>query len=122
MSVPDERIDSVVRNAVVTLKGNVDHWYERQAAADTVRNLLGVVSVDNQIIVAPPARADAAIRDELKSALVRRFPLEIDAVVDRGIATLTGKVLSYRARRDAEQIAWSTPGVKTVTNNIEVTF
>ncbi|MDO8506384.1 MAG: BON domain-containing protein [Candidatus Limnocylindria bacterium] len=123
VTVPEERIDSVVRNGVVLLKGTVDYWYERQAATDTVRNLLGVVSVNNHIVIAPAARADEAIQDEVKSACMRRFPLhEIDVIVDRGIATLTGKVLSYRTRREAEGIAWSTPGVKTVTNNIELTF
>jgi osmotically-inducible protein OsmY len=123
VTVPEKRIDSVVRNGIVTLKGIVDFWYERQAATDTVRNLLGVVSVNNQIVIAPAARTDAAIQDEVKSALLRRFPLhELEVRVDRGIATLTGEVFSYRNRRAAESIAWSTPGVKTVTNTIEVVF
>ncbi len=123
VSVPEERIDSVVRNGVVTLKGTVDFWYERRAATDTVSNLLGVVSVNNHIVIAPPAHGDAAIQDEVKSALMRRFPLnELDVIVDRGIATLTGKVFSYRSRREAAEIAWSTPGVKTVSNRIELTF
>ncbi len=121
VTVPDERIDSVIRNGVVSMKGTVDNWYERQAAADTVRNLLGVVSVNNHIVIAPPDRADAATQDEVKSAFVRRFPLdEIHVIVDRGIATLTGQVLSYRTRREAEAIAWGTPGVKTLTNKITV--
>ncbi len=123
VTVPEERIDSVMRNGVVTLKGTVDNWYERQAAAATVRNLLGVVSVNNHIVIAPPDRADAATQDEVKSAFLRRFPLdEIDVIVDRGITTLTGQVLSYRTRREAEGIAWSTPGVKTLTNKITVTL
>lgn len=122
-TVPEERIDSVVRNGVVTLKGTVDFWYERQAASDTVRNLLGVVSVNNHIVIAPPARSDAAIHGEVKGALLRSFPLnELYVMVDRGIATLTGQVYSYRSRRKAEGIALSTPGVKAVTNKIEVIF
>lgn len=123
VTVPEERIDSVVRNGVVTLKGTVDFWHERQAAADTVRNLLGVVSVNNHIVIAPRARGDAAIQDEVKSALMRRFPLHrLDVVVDRGVATLTGEVFSYRNRHEAEKIAWRTPGVTEVTNRIEVAY
>lgn len=122
-TVPEDRIDSVVRNGAVTLKGTVDFWYERQAASDTVHNLLGVKSVNNHIVIAPPARGDGAIRDEVKSALMRRFPLHgLDVVVSRGVATLTGEVFSYRNRREAENIAWSTPGVKDVLNKIEVAY
>ena len=123
-TVPEERIDSIVRNGAVTLKGTVDFWYERQAATDTVRNLLGVVSVNNQIVIVPPSgRSDAAIQEEVKNALMRRLPLHDLAVrVDRGTATLTGEVFSYRSRRAAERVAWSTPGVKSVINRIEVHF
>jgi osmotically-inducible protein OsmY len=122
-TVPEERIDSVVRNGAVTLKGTVDFWYERQGASDTVRNLLGVKAVNNHIVIAPPARGDAGIRDEVKSALMRRFPLHgLDVAVARGIATLTGEVFSYRNRREAENIAWSTSGVKDVVNKIEVAY
>jgi len=122
-TVPEERIDSVVRHGVVTLKGTVDFWYERQAAADTVRRLLGVKSVDDHIVIATPERGDGAIEEEVRRALMRRFPLHgLDATVDRGIATLTGEVFSYRNRNDAENIAWSTSGVKDVLNKIEVAY
>jgi osmotically-inducible protein OsmY len=54
---------------------------------------------------------------------MRRFPLHgLDATVDRGIATLTGEVFSYRNRNDAENIAWSTSGVRDVLNRIQVAF
>lgn len=123
VTVPEARIDTVVREGVVTLKGTVDFWYERQAAADTVRNLLGVVSVNNHIVISPPARSDLAIEAELKAALSRRFPMsDLNAFVDRGAARLTGDVFSYRTRRTAEDIAYSTPGVKTVSNGIEVKY
>ena len=122
-TVPEERIDSVVRNGTVTLKGTVDFWYERQAAADTVRNLLGVKFVNNHIVIAQRSRGDVAIQEEVKRALVRRFPLHgLGATVDRGIATLTGEVFSYRNRNDAENIAWSTSGVREVLNRIEVAY
>jgi osmotically-inducible protein OsmY len=122
-TVPEERIDSVVRHGVVTLKGTVDFWYERQAAAETVRKLLGVKSVDDHIVIATPERGDGAIEEEVRRALMRRFPLHgLDATVDRGIATLTGEVFSYRNRNDAENVAWSTSGVKDVLNKIEVAF
>jgi osmotically-inducible protein OsmY len=122
-TVPEERIDSVVRNGAVTLTGTVDFWYERQAAADTVRNLLGVKFVNNHIVIAQRTHGDAAIQEEIKRALLRRFPLHgLDVTVLRGIATLTGEVFSYRNRNDAENIAWNTLGVKDVLNKIQVAY
>lgn len=122
-TVPEERIDSVVRNGAVTLTGTVDFWYERQAAADSVRNLLGVKFVNNHIVIAQRTHGDAAIQEEIKRALLRRFPLHgLDVTVLRGIATLTGEVFSYRNRNDAENIAWNTLGVKDVLNKIQVAY
>lgn len=121
VTVPDARIDSVVRHGVVTLKGTVDFWYERQAAADTVRNLLGVVSVNNHIVIAPHALSDAAITQEISEALSRHFPMsELNVFVDGHVARLSGPVYNVQTRREAERIARSTPGVTNVVNKIEV--
>ncbi len=123
VTVPEEKIESIVRNGVVTLKGTVDYWYERKAAADAVAHLLGVLSVNNHIVVAPPTRTDREIHDELKAALVRRFPFdEIDAAVDKGAAILQGNVPTYRMRREVESLTWATRGVKDVTNKLSVTY
>ena len=123
VTVPEEKIESIVRNGVVTLKGTVDYWYQRNAVADAVAHLLGVVSVNNHIVLAPPVRTDTEIHDELKAALLRRFPFEhIDVAVDRGVVIVQGSVPSYRIRREAETITWATRGVKDLTNKLTVIF
>jgi osmotically-inducible protein OsmY len=123
VTVPEERIESIVRNGVVTLKGTVDYWYQRKAAADAVARLLDVVSVNNHLVVAPPLRTDTEIHDELKAALERRFPFEeIDVAVDKGHVILQGRVPSYRMRREAETITWATRGVKELANKLNVIF
>ena len=123
VTVPEEKIESIVRNGVVTLKGTVDYWYQRKAVADAVARLLGVVSVNNHIVIAPPIRTDREIHDELKTALQRRFPFEeIDVAVDHGIAILQGPVPTYWIRREVESLTWATHGVKDVTNKLAVTF
>ena len=123
VTVPEEKIESIVRNGVVTLKGTVDYWYQRNAVADAVAHLLGVVSVNNHIVIAPPGRTDTEIHDELKAALLRRFPFEhIDVAVDRGVVIVQGSVPSYRIRREAETITWATRGVKDLTNKLTVIF
>lgn len=118
-TVPEERIESVVRGGVVTLRGAVDHWYQRASAVSAVKRLLGVTSVNDHIVVAPPARTDEQLHLEIKTALTRRFPLEdIDVTVEKGTAILMGTVATYRMRREAEHLAWTTIGVKNVTSKI----
>ena len=51
VSVPYDRIKVQVQNGLVTLSGEVDWWYQKNAAEDTVRKVVGVVMVSNQIAV-----------------------------------------------------------------------
>jgi hypothetical protein len=78
---------------------------------------------NDHIVIAPSIRADQHLHDEIRAALARRLPLEtVDVTVDKGQVTLMGMVPSYRIRRDAEDIAWWTTGVKGVTNRIEIMY
>ena len=123
VDVPEERIDSIVRDGVVTLKGTVDRWYERTSARQAVSRLTGVRSVNDHIVVAPVPRTDQQIFDEIKAALLRRLPMEdVDLTVDQGKVTLMGRLRSYGSRMDAESVAWRTQGVKTVVNRIVATY
>ena len=49
--VPDQRISSTVADGFVTLSGEVDSYAERDDAARVVRDLAGVIAVDNRIVV-----------------------------------------------------------------------
>ncbi len=119
--VPADKIESIVRDGVVTLKGSVEHYYEREAAHDAVERLTGVRLVNNDVVVMPMIRTDEEIFEDTKATLGRCLPtLEIDVAVDRGAVTLMGKVDSYRSRSDAEKAASSTRGVTKVINKIIV--
>jgi len=80
-AVPAERIDIIVRRGIVTMRGSVDHWYQRKAAEATVMAVPGAVSV---------GRSDPAL------GRVR---------VARGIVTLVGAVGSGRLRDQVETLA-----------------
>ena len=67
--VPDDKIRVLVENGAVTLSGQVEWQYQRQAAEDSVRDLMGVRSVANQVVVRPkftPADVEAKIESALK--------------------------------------------------------
>ena len=49
VAVPHDRIKVQVQDGVVTLSGEVDWWYQKDAAEDAVRKLMGVVLVSNHI-------------------------------------------------------------------------
>lgn len=121
VDVPEERIDSIVRDGVVTLRGSVDHWYERSAARHVVARLTGVRSVNDHMVVATPERTDQQIFDEIKATLFRRLPgVDVDLTVAEGTVTLMGRLRSYADRAQTAALAWRTPGVKSVVNRIVV--
>lgn len=120
-AVPEERIDSVVRNGVVTLRGTVDYWDQRRSAVEVVKRITGVLNVNDHIIVTPAERTDVQMFDELKGAIRRRFPMErIDATVDHATVTLMGEVPSYYIYRETADLASSTTGVKHVINKLRI--
>jgi osmotically-inducible protein OsmY len=121
LDVPEERIESVVRDGIVTLSGTVNYWTQREAAHDAVAHLGGVRNVNNHIVIVPAVRSDEELFEEIRGAIRRRLPYtDIDVSVDTLSVTLMGKVGSYWTRNEAERIAWSTKGVTTVHNKIVV--
>ncbi|MBM4363221.1 MAG: BON domain-containing protein [Deltaproteobacteria bacterium] len=118
--VPDERIDSVVRDGVVTLTGTLEHWSERRAAHDAAARVGGVRHVNSHLVVAPLERPDAAIAAELRDIL-RRLPFaDIEVFVEGAVVTLEGTAATYRAMADAAEAARLVEGVRDVRNRIEV--
>jgi osmotically-inducible protein OsmY len=124
IDVPDEKIEIIVRNGRVTLKGTVDYWYERTAAVKAVERLSGVVAASDQIAVKPQPAGDADVAAEIGDAIARRTSgaNRISVAVKAGAVTLRGRALTPHDRFQAEKAAWSTKGVRTVTNQIEVTW
>jgi osmotically-inducible protein OsmY len=120
--VPPDRVRVHVEDGWITLGGELDHEFERRAAEGAVANLRGIKGVFNRISVASPMRAED-IKTEIEDTFKR------DAVVDARYVTieasgsavvLRGKVASWHERREAEEIAWKAPGVKSVSNYIDV--
>jgi osmotically-inducible protein OsmY len=123
--VNEEAVEIVVRDGIVTLKGAVGYWYQRNAAEEGARRIAGVVSVKNAIRVIPPTRTDAELKDEIERSLQRRIPLAADRVkvtVSGGVVTLRGNVELYSDRVQAEKSAWMTEGVRNVINSLTTTW
>ncbi|MCV2371314.1 BON domain-containing protein [Roseateles oligotrophus] len=120
--VPHDRIQATVDKGWVSLKGEVDWQYQRDAAEKAVRDLTGIVGLSNNIKlkqVTTPSDVGARIR----TALIRQAADEakgIEVDVKGATVTLRGKVHSWAERSAAYTAAWSVPGISTVLNELKV--
>jgi len=108
----------------VTLSGEVNWEYQRQAAVGAVRYLLGVKGVDDQVVIKPSISAPV-VKADIESALKRRAQKDakdISVSVDGGNVTLSGKVHSWSERELATNTAWASPGVRKVVDNITLSY
>ena len=122
VSVPKAAIQVQVQKGWVTLTGKVEWQYQKDAAAESVRDLAGVTGVSNMIELAPSARA-ADVQRRIEDALKRQAALESQSVsveVSNGSVTLKGKVHSWLERQAIEQAAWSAPGIETLDDQIAI--
>lgn len=118
-------LDVIVRDGLVTLRGGVAYWYQRNAAYEAARRIAGVVAVRDEIGVTPPSRTDDEIREDIRASLRRRIPLAVDRItvhVRDGYVALRGNVEFYSDRVQAERSAWMTEGVKNVVNSLTTTW
>ena len=119
--VPDDRIAVNVLNGEVSLTGTVDWYYQSRAATYDAAKIRGVQSVDNDIVVMQPEVSAAAVSSGIARAFARDAALyddELNVSADDGHVTLSGTVATWSERDMAEEVAWRSPGVTSVTNNI----
>lgn len=116
ISVPKNRIKIRIEKGWVTLEGDVDWRFQKQAAEADIRNLPGVMGVSNAIAIKPTARI-ADVEQQIRAAFRRNTEFDAENVVitsDGCTVTLTGQVRSYHERTLAADAAWSAPGVTEV--------
>jgi osmotically-inducible protein OsmY len=120
--VPKDAVQAMVERGFVTLSGEV-HWeYQREAAANAVRFLMGVTGVSDQIALKPTVTS-AVVKKDIEAALKRRAHNEaqdIAVVVNGADVTLSGKVPSWSERNLVRYSAWGTSGVRNVVDHLTV--
>jgi osmotically-inducible protein OsmY len=118
--VPDERLTVTVSGGRVTLEGEVNSRFQRDAAVRDVSRLHGVRGVTDRLAILPtPTAAEVGARIA-RTLGTDAVPGTIRVETFPGAVLLRGSVPSRGERDGAERAAWSVPGVREVCNGLEV--
>lgn len=119
-NVPDQKITIKVENGWVTLEGQLDWEFQKEAATNEVQNIIGVKGVTNLINIKPVINVPV-VRDTIKRALERSADIEADRInieTKGNKIILKGKARSWNEKREVERAAWSAPGVMEVEDDL----
>lgn len=119
---PDQ-IEVKVEGGQVYLTGKVDWLFEKASAQKTVERVFGVVGVSNCIKLKPRPVDASRIKGKIRAAFNRSATLDASSVYIETSGTtiiLYGAVNSCAERKEAESIAYASPGVTNVVNKIEI--
>ncbi len=123
----DEHIKISSKEGVVTLSGEVLDDMHKPMAGNTAEAIVGVKSVDNQIVIQKDRSAensDTWIRMKVQTSLV--FHTQVSAsktevYVTDGVVTLKGIATSAARRALTSEYAKKVEGVKRVINDMKLT-
>jgi osmotically-inducible protein OsmY len=119
--VPDERIKIKVESGWVTLEGNIDWQFQKEAALNAVKDLTGVKGVTNLITVAPSAIDLSLVEKNIRRALQRNADVEANNIQIKAVGSkviLKGETRSWAEKQEVERAVWSSPGVIEVEDDL----
>ena len=117
-----ESIQAIVEDGWVTLSGQAAWAYQREAAEEAIRVLAGVKGLSNNIEMTPDIAGHETF-EQVRMSLDRNANIDashISVTGDIGNIALRGTVHTWAERREAFTVAWNTPGVNAVQNELEV--
>jgi osmotically-inducible protein OsmY len=124
VSIPEDSVSVKVEKGWITLTGEVEWHYQKEAAEQDVRGLFGVVGVSNQTKL--KSRVNTAdVSDSIRTALHRSWLFDPDTITvkaDGGNVKLSGTASSWHDKEVAGSTAWLAKGATSVENNISVVF
>jgi len=112
----------IVKQGHLTLEGMVEWEFQRQQTENAVRFLKGVTEVTNLVQLRPRVEP-IDVKRRIEEAFRRSAEVDAGRVsvqAHDGEVTLGGTVRSWSEREEAQQTAWSAPGVTRVKNEIRV--
>lgn len=117
-----DKVKVKVEDGWVTFTGSLPWYYQKMSAEDSVKNLYGVKGVTNNINIEPDVEEEIEA-ENVENALARSWwvnDADISVSVEDHEVTLAGSVSSFYQKTEAETIAWKTPGIWSVNNELTV--
>ncbi len=123
-AVPNELIQVKVENGWVTLEGELTWNYERESTLSATKYLNGVKGITNHLKLKPTTH-DTIEKEAVELALKRNALQDVSQIkvaVNGTTVTLTGTVNSWYQKEEAGRIAWNTPGIWNMKNDLVVEY
>jgi len=123
-SVPNDKVTVKVEDGWVTLEGELPWNFQKDAAKSAVNYLTGVKGVTNNIKIKSETH-DKIEQKDVENAIARSWSVDdsdINVSVSGTTVTLSGTVNSWHQRDEAGRIAWNTPGIWHVNNELAVDY
>lgn len=118
--VPEGQIQVRVENGWVSLEGTVNRQEDKFATFSCIENIAGIRAVDNLIAVKSETEYVVG-KLGIENALIRNWAIhkqDIKVEVFGNTVTLTGMVHSIYQKDEAQRMAWNSPGVWNVHNDL----
>lgn len=120
--IDENKIKVKVESGWVTLEGEVEWSFEKNAIEHSIENLIGVRGVSNLITISTKLKT-TDIKQKITAAFHRSATLDANNIIVESVGNtiiLRGVVRSYAEKQDALRVAWNAPGVTKVDNKLIV--
>jgi len=124
INLPKDSVKVMVEKGWITLTGNVDWQYQKEAATTALRDLAGVCGVSDEIAIKPKL-SSTVVKSDIEAALKRRAQSDAQKItveVNGSGVTLSGTVHSWSERELARDSAWGSAGVRSVLDKITIAY
>jgi osmotically-inducible protein OsmY len=123
VQIPGDAVKASVEDGWVKLSGEVEWEYQRTAAENCARGLIGVKGVTNNISIKAKAIQPEVVKQKIEEALKRAAEREarrISVEIRGSKVVLSGEVHSFTEMNDAKWAAWSAPGVTSIESHLRI--
>lgn len=123
-NLPDEKIIAKVEDKWVWLLGTLEYAYQRDTAKEVAAKIPGIKGITNKILLKSEIK-DQQTKEKIMAGFSRNWAIDarnVNVKVDHNKVKLYGTVDSLYERLRAARVAWDTPGVTDVENDLEVEF
>jgi osmotically-inducible protein OsmY len=120
--VPKGRLAVKIEKGWVTLVGDLEWNFQKEAAGRAIKSVLGVTGLTNNIQIRPLLN-EAPEKEGIENAMLSHWAVgnsKIEVEVSGPKIILKGTVESWYQMDEAGRIAWNAPGVSAVDNELVV--